>query len=487
MRVTQHIEQPEKLTQRDSSLFKSSCLFPRLNVRPDLVLTLSKLCPLIANIFSLTLKQFTQHHTLQKMAILWIPLISSHALALTASTSGEIHGSAPYLTFDGGKTKVTNSEELLSITLSNGRKYTFEESDPSFKQDPILLPTPEPKLNTIKTYLPDGVESITLNDLIAKGNWGDDDGDVSASATGNLSMNVKNDIDQTVHLDDVLDSCYSPYKMTLTSEEGKLTTRYGIPTTTEYKGNSAIYKIATTSATPRTCFALPFGDISSPGGFDAPWVGKKGFSPRDIKKPEINFPTTGINNASFNLFITGASANNITYSKSPESSKLSLEITPKANNNAQIVLHGPKDVAQATTFTIYADKAKTQVIYRFKIKDWYVYVAEDKARNVLKSDDNIERYCQSKAGKGYSLRNVSNNSMRNKGGRFRHKIDFTLMGEWGNLEKVIGGSPNILIAHYFADEIPLVGHYRFYNKTNGEVSKGKGENYSNIVCAKTLK
>jgi hypothetical protein len=436
------------------------------------------------------------------MAILLIPLISSHALALTASTSGEIHGSAPYLTFDDGKTKITNSEELLSITLSDGRKYTFEDSDPSFKQDPILLPTPEPKLNTIKTYLPDGVESITLNDLIAKGNWGDDDGDVSASATGNLSMNVKNNIDQTVHLDDVLDSCYSPYKMTLTSKDGKLTTRYGIPKTTEYKGNSAIYKIATTSATPRACFALPFGDISSPGGFDAPWVGKKGFSPRDIEKPEINFPTAGINNASFNLFITGASANNITYSKSPESSKLSLEITPKADNNAQIVLHGPKDVAQATTFTIYADKAKTQVIYRFKIKNWYAYVGEATARNVFGHDLTTKEldlfsYCQRKAGNGYAFGNISNNSVIEENTLFRRKIDSTLMGEWGNLQTVVSGSSwalssglHIRFREKGSNKKIVEKRYYLYNVRNGEPALKRGpddDSYSSIVCVKKLK
>ncbi|WP_133053270.1 hypothetical protein, partial [Gilliamella apis] len=43
--------------------------------------------------------------------------------ALTAKTIYVIQGSAPYLTFDGGSTRVTNTEALLRISLSDGRTF----------------------------------------------------------------------------------------------------------------------------------------------------------------------------------------------------------------------------------------------------------------------------------------------------------------------------------------------------------------------------
>ena len=52
-------------------------------------------------------------------------LITSYSsLALTTKTLNVISGNAPYLIFDGGQTRVTNSEELLGISLSDGRKFT---------------------------------------------------------------------------------------------------------------------------------------------------------------------------------------------------------------------------------------------------------------------------------------------------------------------------------------------------------------------------
>ncbi|MCX8684234.1 hypothetical protein J3U09_10920, partial [Gilliamella sp. B2889] len=54
------------------------------------------------------------------MAI-FLPLFSH---ALTSKTSNVIQGSAPYLTFDGGRTRVVDVNGLLGITLSDGTKYT---------------------------------------------------------------------------------------------------------------------------------------------------------------------------------------------------------------------------------------------------------------------------------------------------------------------------------------------------------------------------
>ena len=46
-------------------------------------------------------------------------LTSYCSQALTAKTRNFINGHAPYLTFDGGYTRATNTDELLGITLSD--------------------------------------------------------------------------------------------------------------------------------------------------------------------------------------------------------------------------------------------------------------------------------------------------------------------------------------------------------------------------------
>ncbi|MCX8596045.1 MULTISPECIES: hypothetical protein [unclassified Gilliamella] len=45
-----------------------------------------------------------------------------------------IQGSAPYLTFDGGRTRAVDANDLLGITLSDGTRYT--PSTKSYLQHP---------------------------------------------------------------------------------------------------------------------------------------------------------------------------------------------------------------------------------------------------------------------------------------------------------------------------------------------------------------
>ncbi|MCX8714341.1 hypothetical protein, partial [Gilliamella sp. B3781] len=65
---------------------------------------------------------------LSKLALASMPwlllLYATTTQALSVTTVHVIHGSAPYLTFDNGVTKVTTTEGLLGITLSDGTQYT---------------------------------------------------------------------------------------------------------------------------------------------------------------------------------------------------------------------------------------------------------------------------------------------------------------------------------------------------------------------------
>ncbi|WP_167349281.1 hypothetical protein, partial [Gilliamella bombicola] len=63
---------------------------------------------------------------------------SQSSLALTAYTSRVIQGSAPYLTFDGGRTKATTTDTLLAIELPDGRTIT-PSTNTSSSTNPIRL------------------------------------------------------------------------------------------------------------------------------------------------------------------------------------------------------------------------------------------------------------------------------------------------------------------------------------------------------------
>lgn len=60
------------------------------------------------------------------------------AQALSAQTSKVIEGTAPYFTFDNGLNKVTTTNDLLGITLSDGTKITPQTNNSAIT--PIVLP-----------------------------------------------------------------------------------------------------------------------------------------------------------------------------------------------------------------------------------------------------------------------------------------------------------------------------------------------------------
>ncbi|MCO6556677.1 MAG: hypothetical protein J6577_05540, partial [Gilliamella sp.] len=78
---------------------------------------------------------------------------SLESQALSATTSERIHGTAPYLTFDGGVTKVTKTEDLLGIKLSDGRTFTSQNNSSS-PTAPIKLPNVGDTLADIEMIVP---------------------------------------------------------------------------------------------------------------------------------------------------------------------------------------------------------------------------------------------------------------------------------------------------------------------------------------------
>ena len=242
-------------------------------------------------------------------------LLPSFSHALTVNTSNSIHGNEPYLTYDGGRTRAVNNDGLLGITLSDGTKYT-PSTNPS-PTTPIVLPATGQSFADISMFVPTNTNSVDLNSLIGPPNnyWGDDDGDGDVSATGSLSLSIVDNSNQAVSRNTVLDICKAPYQVKLTSTNGELTTRYGLPPNSTFNESSVTYTV-NPKAVPVVCFARPnlkngkYGDFGISHDFAGPswmWDPANGFIPQstDSSRYSSNFPTTAANKMYFDLIIGG--------------------------------------------------------------------------------------------------------------------------------------------------------------------------------------
>ncbi|WP_143422037.1 hypothetical protein [Gilliamella bombi] len=246
------------------------------------------------------------------MPLLLLPY-SPNLQALTAHTSNVIQGSAPYLTFDGGKTKAITTDDLLNITLLDGTIVT-PSTNTSSVTNPITLPKGS-TLSDIHMLIPSSVDSVSLNDIVNTYHyWGDDDGDGQeingVTATGSLSASFTDKNGNTASRRDILDICKAPYKLILNSTEGILKTQYGIPNTNYFHGQSVAYYISP-NLPPKICHVRPnltygAGDYAGPANI---WNPTKGFLVQSTNPTfyELNFPTTGADGLYFDLDIGGGS------------------------------------------------------------------------------------------------------------------------------------------------------------------------------------
>ena len=120
-----------------------------------------------SSLFDVILKYFLelyQYLYRQFFAIVLIVLFSFSTQALTSQTLNIINVNAPYLTSDGGHTKVINTYGLFEITSSNGTKIT--PANNNSLTTPFKLLKANETLADIDMLLPTNTESITLNTLI---------------------------------------------------------------------------------------------------------------------------------------------------------------------------------------------------------------------------------------------------------------------------------------------------------------------------------
>ncbi|OCG03767.1 hypothetical protein [Gilliamella apis] len=279
------------------------------------------------------------------LTVVVLQSISFSNYALTTKTTNIIYGSAPYLTFDGGRTRVTNTEALLGISLSDGRRFTPTTNNSS--DNPIELPVAGQSFNDIGMLVPTDTNSIALSSLIGTpyNYWGDDDGDGQGidgiTATGSLNLSIVDKDNNSVARNEVLTICKAPYRLILSNTSGRLTTRYGVPNESRFSGGRVNYYInPKKESSPVICYARPY--LYWSGGLSAAvWVDYKGFLTQSVTPSSygLNFPTTGANNLWFNLDIVG---NNQALSWAPVShGGITATMTDSTSTRVRVTLTGP--------------------------------------------------------------------------------------------------------------------------------------------------
>ncbi|MCX8586398.1 MULTISPECIES: hypothetical protein [unclassified Gilliamella] len=361
---------------------------------------------------------------------------SGHALT-SQTTRNAIQGSAPYLTFDGGRTRAVDANGLLGITLSNGANYTPSTNLSS--TTPIVLPVEGQSFADIRMFVPTNTNSVDLSALIGPPNnyWGDDDGDSDVTATGRLSLSIVDKNNQAVSRNSVLTICNAPYRIKLSSTNGTLSTRYGVPNRSTFSASNVTYYV-NPKASPVVCFARPNlkngkrGDSSHDPSYDfagpsSMWDPDNGFIPQSTGPSSYgrNFPTTGANGLYFDLLISGVSQ---PLSWSPVShGGITATMSNSTATSVRVTLTGPyatesqqnssspgriSTPSLPQTFELVGrDSQGTPVVkYGFTLKQWFV-----NRGSVYKDYSNTFSWCNSL---GYRLVNVKDltNAVRTSDG-----------------------------------------------------------------------
>ncbi|OTQ72668.1 hypothetical protein B6C90_10905 [Gilliamella apis] len=372
------------------------------------------------------------------LTVVVLQSISFANYALTTKTTNIIYGSAPYLTFDGGRTRVTNTEALLGISLSDGRTFTPTTNNSS-STNPIVLPVAGQSFNDIGMLVPTDTNSIALSSLIGTpyNYWGDDDGDGQGvngvTATGSLNLSIVDKNNQAVAHNEVLTMCKAPYKLTLSNGEGRLTTRYGVPNESRFTAGNATYYINPKTA-PVICYARPNLSFGS-GVYAGPaniWNPEKGFLTQSATPSSYgsNFPTTGANNLYFDLEIGGS--NQALSWATVSHGGITATMTDSTSTSVRVTLTGPAliyanswagsrdpvridrpSLPQVFELVGRDSSGNAVVKYGFELKQWFVYRG---FRNNSAAGRSSAAWC---SGKGYRLPKVKDltNAVCNNGDR----------------------------------------------------------------------
>lgn len=435
-------------------------------------------------------------------------VFSALPVVQAVKTVNTIQGSAPYLTFDGGKSRAYTTYDLFVITLPDGREFNYS-NNVSSTTNPIQLTGAPTKVKDIKTIIPynqtadssDQNKDITaqqsMTDVLNSGPyWFDVDGDGEITATGHFQLIVKNANNQVLSLDDELNDCEAPYSFRLMHDGSDVTTKYGDPNHFSLNYTDMIYYLnpapgaCSLSAKPNL-FLSDTNKTWSGSNYSGPqgmWDDAKGFRQQSFDNSELNFPTMAANGLLFTIDLAD-SASNMSFTKIPADSGIDLEITSKGNQ-AKITLTGPADgaslqdaskAAVATTFILYADKAKTQKLYSFTIKKWFI-AKKTRPENF---DEAAKQYCRDL---GYQLPTVSqltnanskdsssywDGGLAGQGNNYQRRIGGGLFAEWGEIH--LNSYPQ---ADIYPNEIYLTSNDLQVYSNMGQIQK---RGYGSLVC-----
>ncbi|MCO6553065.1 MAG: hypothetical protein J6563_08860 [Gilliamella sp.] len=450
---------------RAPQLFSSPKSFRVAKSTPSSAKSSAKLSPIS--------KWLSKPLLLSKSALFFAPLLllsyTQDVQALTAQTSREIEGSAPYLTFDGGRTKATDTDSFLAIELPDGRTIT-PSTNTSSSTNPIMLPNGNFTFNDIHMVIPSGSSSTLLNSLISQGKWGDDDGDGQGvngvRASGSISLIIRDKEGNIVNRGDRLSSCRAPYKLALSSTGGNLVTQYGVPNSSTFSGGRAEYYIKPDSFVD-ICYARPnllYGGTTGIDSNDNPdyagppdiWSPTKGFLVQSTTPSSYNrnFPSTGLDGLYFDLDIVGVDASQLNWTVNTsggisatvrwtlpnQGANEDRWITDKSKYVTRVTLNGPKlsfgnvsGLAPVSLPTlpqkfelVGRDSRGNEVKYGFELRKWFFGVNESFAMiHILWRDS-----CRT-AG-GYRIPEQSNLFSSN-GNHYMRSIGGGLYSEWGSV------------------------------------------------------
>ena len=408
--------------------------------------------------------------------------------SLSLSTRETVVGSAPYLTLDNGKTKITEASDLLRFSFKDdkGITYTLNKStNTTTAEKPFALP-----YSSIKTFAdldfpmlhgllisPRDSHVFYFNESRFNDYFRDDDGDEIIGKTGSLLLNFyKGSFEDTLisyKSSDKLDPCDDYYKIVFSLSNFQIYSRSGNPkyALTGFANDQATFYVRSEPSEPLACWATPnLVHLYSENmrGPSSQWVDKKGFLLQDVNEPAKNFPTVGAHGLFFDLTIAGALSKDVSYTKQPSDSNISLDLSLKENEKESnfkklnVKLVGPKDgvsktnaSVKPTTFIIYAGTEKKVPIYSFTISKWFILKP-----GLGEGYESSEAYCNNI---GYQIASVSD--LTNANNNFYPHWDKGLPGQGNNYQRRIGGGLlpewGEILQNYYQN-LPFVNKTDFY-------------------------
>lgn len=465
------------------------------------------------NVFSKRYPKVKTFFRLFTNSLLWSPLtclalfMEQGQAVLSAVSKKTIQGSAPYITFDGGKTKIKDTNNLLWLSFEDatGKTLTFnKEQNTSSAENPYIISDVIMTFADIKLPVPteittlDGQQSISIDDLIKPNNWGDEDGDQLMSTTGFLTAKFYDANSNPLKRSDKIDPCSRYYRIELYANNISIQTQYGSPRVAWFSDGGTTYYVQPNLSKPYACWAQPNlimnGGKDNHNSYNGPkseWKYDKGFLLQDINQPSKNFPTVGAHDLFFNLTIAGASAKHVNYKKQPSDSNISLDLsfTNPNDNIVKIKLVGPNEnstKAQAkvkpTIFTIYADKAKKVPIYSFEISKWFIFKA-----GPSEGYDATKRYCSNIGyripsvseytnGNSSSINNFWDSGLSNQPNNYQRRIGGGILSEWGVIYDYYR-TKQFNTGAFWANESSIINdHYYDINDNGGFIGSKHGAN-----------